>query len=314
MKKWNELSMADKAKYIKLGVDRGITDLDYIKNTYHSYVSDDSLNKYDGGGWLNKILGWFKSDQEEEKEEREEERRKSQPQLMKELATSNRIKRIRENDTPSTKEYSERLENNVAALQNKALQIEKRHGHNSEPYYIPYIEDQEIKVPGKGRVSKNALDSIAVNTVKAGIPLYQGLGLFSHETVLGASPNLSANAYKKSHPNATAEEIHNFETAAHNASFMRNFGGIHPQFAVNDHEWTNRGWEESPKYGPKLKDIQSPLQHAFTMFDLGIYNTGDEDHKPKVEREGRRLMSLPVIQEWIKESPYAQEALKIKDK
>lgn len=38
---WNNLSMADRAAYIKLGLDNGITDLGVIRSVY---------NKYDGGG------------------------------------------------------------------------------------------------------------------------------------------------------------------------------------------------------------------------------------------------------------------------
>lgn len=35
---WNDLSMADRAKYIKLGVLNNITDLNIIRNTYNSYA------------------------------------------------------------------------------------------------------------------------------------------------------------------------------------------------------------------------------------------------------------------------------------
>lgn len=46
---WNELSMADRAKYIQLGVSNGITDLSFIRNAY---------NSFDKGGytkWKEKI-------------------------------------------------------------------------------------------------------------------------------------------------------------------------------------------------------------------------------------------------------------------
>ena len=33
---WNDLSMADKAKYIKLAVQNGITNIDNIRNTYNN--------------------------------------------------------------------------------------------------------------------------------------------------------------------------------------------------------------------------------------------------------------------------------------
>ena len=38
--KWNDLSMAERAKYIQLGVKNGITNLDEIKNYYNSFVKD----------------------------------------------------------------------------------------------------------------------------------------------------------------------------------------------------------------------------------------------------------------------------------
>ena len=33
---WNNLSMADRAAYIKLGVENGITNLEIIRSTYNS--------------------------------------------------------------------------------------------------------------------------------------------------------------------------------------------------------------------------------------------------------------------------------------
>ena len=38
--KWNDLPMAERAKYIQLGVKNGITNLDEIKNYYNSFVKD----------------------------------------------------------------------------------------------------------------------------------------------------------------------------------------------------------------------------------------------------------------------------------
>lgn len=42
--KWNDLSMADRAKYIKAGVDSGLTDLDSIHKAYHKYVPGGYLD------------------------------------------------------------------------------------------------------------------------------------------------------------------------------------------------------------------------------------------------------------------------------
>ena len=35
---WNNLSMADRAAYIKLGVENGITDLNTIRNAYNEFA------------------------------------------------------------------------------------------------------------------------------------------------------------------------------------------------------------------------------------------------------------------------------------
>lgn len=37
--RWDDLSMADRAAYIKLGLDNGITDLKVIRNTYNKYAT-----------------------------------------------------------------------------------------------------------------------------------------------------------------------------------------------------------------------------------------------------------------------------------
>ena len=48
MKKWNDLSMAERAKYIQLGVQSGITNLSNIRNIYNSFAEGGHINKYDG--------------------------------------------------------------------------------------------------------------------------------------------------------------------------------------------------------------------------------------------------------------------------
>ena len=43
--KWNELSMADRANYIKLGVANGIIDLNTISSTYNMYANGGSTRR-----------------------------------------------------------------------------------------------------------------------------------------------------------------------------------------------------------------------------------------------------------------------------
>lgn len=38
---WNKLSMADRAKYIKLAVENGIINLEYIRDIYNSTKEED---------------------------------------------------------------------------------------------------------------------------------------------------------------------------------------------------------------------------------------------------------------------------------
>lgn len=45
---WNDLSMAERAKYIQLGVQSGITNLSTIRNIYNSFAEGGHINKYDG--------------------------------------------------------------------------------------------------------------------------------------------------------------------------------------------------------------------------------------------------------------------------
>lgn len=42
---WNDLSMADRARYIQLGVSNGVTDLSSIRATYNSYAEGGSIIK-----------------------------------------------------------------------------------------------------------------------------------------------------------------------------------------------------------------------------------------------------------------------------
>lgn len=226
------------------------------------------------------------------------------------------LSRVRPNDS-KTREASEAIENDVAKRQMSLIRVADKKGHPSKEYAIPYIMEQEIKIPGVGRTTKNILDSIAVNATKAGIPLYEAIGLAAEETALGAAPNLSTAAwiknFKEKHDRMpTKEEIRIRENKVMNSSYARSYGQIYPQFLINDHEWHARGWEESPKYKKELEGIKSPLQHGFTLYKMGLYNTGDENHTNKVKNKGKAILSTDVVKEWIENSKHAQTALKVK--
>lgn len=207
--------------------------------------------------------------------------------------------RVRPNDSPTAKE-STTLENDINSRQKSMYYIAKKKGYDSKDYYIPYIYEKEIKIPGIGRLSSNMLDSIAVNAERAGIPLIDAIGLAANETKFGAIPNFSTNARNKAFEakhgrEMTQKEIKTLERNALNSSVARNFGGIHPQYLINDHEWFQRGWDFKD-----LEDIASPLEHGFRLFRKGKYNTNDPEHTKKVRAEGNTVFNTPVVQQWYR--------------
>lgn len=346
MDRWSKLSMKERSDLIKLYIDNGIYSLEEIKKDYNKFddrwdtkeykvIPDELLEGYynnqfgDGGftDWLKRAkekansyltssrLGKFlagfdqmmKGGQQTQNNSNTNSNSRSESALLS---------RIRPNDS-RTREESEAIEDDIAKRQISMIREADRKGHPSEAYAIPYIMEQEIKIPGVGRTTKNMLDSIAVNAVKAGIPLYEAIGLAAEETALGAAPNVSTDAWvknfkKENNRMPTDKEIHERENKVMNSSYARNYGQIYPQFLINDHEWHKRGWEESPKYREELEGIQSPLQHGFTLYKMGLYNTGDKNHTRKVRSKGKSILDTEVIKDWVGSSKYAQSALKVK--
>lgn len=52
---WNDLSMKDKASYIRMGVENGITDLDTIREVYNKFAEGGPLNPYSAGSLVDAI-------------------------------------------------------------------------------------------------------------------------------------------------------------------------------------------------------------------------------------------------------------------
>lgn len=195
-----------------------------------------------------------------------------------------RFIRVKQNDSP-TKEISSGYEDYV----NKTI---SKHGSlfNSKKYYIPYLYDKEIKVRGAGRMSSNMLDSIAVNANKAKIPFNEALGLAIQETHGGAMPTIAVPA-----------GMDKDKVRAHfNMSYARNYGGIPAEYLINDYEYHNKGYKGSKNND--LTNIESPLQHGFTMYKRGLYNPGDKNHSNDVRTAGNKAVSSPDVQKWIKEN------------
>lgn len=195
-----------------------------------------------------------------------------------------RFSRVKQNDSP-TKEISSGYEDYV----NKTI---SKHGSlsNSKKYYIPYLYDKEIKVRGAGRMSSNMLDSIAVNANKAKIPFNEALGLAVQETHGGAMPTIAVPA-----------GMDKDKVRAHfNMSYARNYGGTPAEYLINNYEYHNKGYKGSKNND--LINIESPLQHGFTMYKRGLYNPGDKNHSNDVRAAGNKAISSPDVQKWIQEN------------
>lgn len=285
---WQDLNIKQKSDIMSLAIRSGVTDLNTIIDLYNT---SSTRNNYDLGGFLksmkDRVSSFFNDSKEVETE------------LTK--PKEQRFTRIRENDSP-TKDYSTRIENDINRRQS---------GRNTSPnsYYIPYILEKEIKVPGAGRVSSNTLDSIAKYATKVGVPIDEAIGLAIEETNLGAIPNFSMkanlDAYKKQNNKPMPkDEQKALERAAQNSSYMRNFGGIYPQFLINDHEYDTKGYKGS-KYN-YTTTIESPLEHGLTLYKLGLYNPGDKNHTTKVREAGKKAMKSKVLQDWYESSEYTK--------
>lgn len=195
-----------------------------------------------------------------------------------------RFSRVKQNDSP-TKEISSGYEDYVNKIISKHSSLS-----NSKKYYIPYLYDKEIKVRGAGRMSSNMLDSIAVNANKAKIPFNEALGLAVQETHGGAMPTIAVPA-----------GMDKDKVRAHfNMSYARNYGGIPAEYLINDYEYHNKGYKGSKNND--LTNIESPLQHGFTMYKRGLYNPGDKNHSNDVRAAGNKAVSSPDVQKWIQEN------------
>lgn len=309
--------MAERVPYLKLGVDNGIYNTSIIADRYNKF-EDGGEKESQGYDWL-KPKYWFTpsynapslKDAIVQAYDNGEEGNSILYNGRAYKATLNdqdiaeykgrRFQRVRDNESKTSKE-SGAFENNIADIHKNRVQTAEFLGHPSKDYFIPYIYDKEIYIPGVGRASTNMLDSIYVNAKRAGIPLDEALGLAGEETVFGASPTVSLDAkkkdYKRKHGKSMPkEEQKQYERRLYNMSYARNFGGIYPQFLINDHEWHQRGWEDSK--AKDLKNIESPLEHGYRLYKKGLYNTGDPNHSRKVKAKGRKILNTRVVKDWL---------------
>lgn len=160
-------------------------------------------------------------------------------------------------------------------------------------YAIPYIEDKEITLSGTKnhnglKVTTNQLDSVAKYAKLTGTPIITALGLPFQETNKG-----NHIYYNFSNTNKQ------FNRNLGNTEYLRNFGIMPAENYVNDHEYTDGGYNN----GKPIID-KPPLQHAFEHFNLGRYNPGDPNHTKDVLNTGKDIWLSPEIQEWWNNSEY----------
>lgn len=193
--------------------------------------------------------------------------------------------RIKNNDSP-TKIASENFEEGI----NRAIYWRKGYEKPNMQFAIPYIDSLEVKVPKIGRVSTNALDSIAKYANEANLPLKEALGLSAQETNFGATPlyNMKNNDSE-------------YNRLLANTSYFRNYGVIPAENLVRDFRY-------NISEDPISRNIP-PLLHAFQYYKSGNYNRGDKNHTTDVINRGEELMKTEVIKNWIENSEYAKKAL-----
>lgn len=207
--------------------------------------------------------------------------------------------RIRRNDTKTrdrSEYWTDRAHRNIYEGET-GVKIPQS-GDPNMGYAIPYVIDKEVKVPGVGRFTTNALDSLAKYAGGVDLSLQAALGLPAHETKMGANPHFNT---KKVPKGATAEEkaaIEKYNNELLNGNYIREFGVLPAEYYVRDFEY-NRTGHEIPHNVP-------PLQHAFEYLKAGKYNPADQWHTPGVLSAGAKMLDSPAVREWLKTSPYAK--------
>lgn len=204
--------------------------------------------------------------------------------------------RVRQNDSPTSTESS-----NLEKKMNRMLFHSTDRVLPNMKYAIPYIEELEVKVPGVGRTTTNALDSLAKYAVQAQIPLSEALGLSAQETAFGALPQY--NYVEIVGTEEEKQKARDFNRALGNSSYFRNYGIIPAENFVRDFRY-------NIVEDPIDRDVP-PLLHAFNYWKKGNYNRGDSDHTKDVKTKGEAVMKTKVIQDWINSSKYAQKALNL---
>lgn len=334
--KWNTLSLRDKVKAIKIMVAYGITHPSEIRNLFNAMSEPKEDKQQENqveitteGPAMNEALNNpLYTQKYEDLSPVAKEHINSialeyniGPDKVEEYYNNGYLNPVikarfqvegsgrKKGNDSKTKESSEYLEGQMNSIvYNRTDQAQGKMSRPNLNYAIPYLEDKEIKVSGVGRVTENALDSLAKYALLTDLPLSEALGLSAQETQFGAIPYINYGSYDKIGYSDIASSSKEFDTMLGNTSYFRNYGIIPAEYLVRDFA-----------YGlDKVDSNVPPLQHAFEYYKAGKYNPNDPNHTSDVQERGREVMSTPAIQDWISRSDYAKAALeneaKLKEK
>lgn len=207
----------------------------------------------------------------------EKEKNEHQAELERAGLYHNGIKR-----TPNTSPTSKVSTNIENRLHDELYKYRKRNNFRTKPYDIPYgnrtIEVRE-KDAALARLSVNALDSIAKYAGITKTPIITALGLPRQETNMGRTPLYNLGRADNPYPKK--------EFA--NSNYIKAFGSIPAEYLVRDFVYNSDISGKNGKRDTPIPLSTPPLQHAFTLFNEGKYNTGDPHHTQDVKDAGKRL-------------------------
>jgi hypothetical protein len=299
---WDDLTMKERADYIRLGVRNGITNLEDIREVYNKYAEGGFLGdlKEAINGAVDWVSGLFSP-------KPEGYLNRTTGEIVKPGRTVHNPKTgkyytVQEDGTLKVQSPRRRTTNNSKTSRSSSLFEGAAHRkiYRQNPdmrYAIPYIKDKVIKVKPEGAtlnvsIPTNALDSIAKYAGKANLDIPSALGLAYQETSFGKQPYFNYRAIPKNSTEEERAKINHHNRSIGNMNYFRNYEMIPAEFLVRDYEYNTGGYNKGKRYD------MPPLLHAFEYFKSGRYNPGDPNHTSDVIKAGRSIYNTPSIQEW----------------
>lgn len=307
---WNDLSMADRAKYIKLSVNNGITSLNDIREVYNRY--DKGGNLYDKGGPVYNAdkKRWYNYKGEE-------------------LAVGHGYwsdgakKYVMYGTDGSVTKYDP-----IDWAKKKRDDIVRTRKRLEQQYAIPVDNRVAITQNNKGNnnkdrgalVSQNQVDSILKYANKTEVPKYEALGLYAQESILSNADSRGPGMfYGKKLPGGKWQPEY-IESKKNMISpvLMGSAWSYINDNPYNDYITTLEkiknpeerkakalaGRRYLEKQAKKFDINISPLEYSLKLYKSGKYNTGDKNHTLDVRTRGNNLKGSPEITEMINNSPF----------